>query len=295
MQTLALAGSLISRVRRIPRKVWIMLAVSMLVLFVLTMWLAVTVVTRSWNAGTAILERGNTSISAALPGVQERLQTLSPELAKMLGEGRDAVAIIAIIAPEASRQLEAAAPQLQQELERGRQALVLVAPGAAEQLESRMSTLMKPGNRAVATDVPGEDIAGMPRHPELARTGYSLAEEKRTVTYAGPVPFAEALAAYRGPLIAAGFNERILQSSTAGTTAEYRLGERTLLLTVTAQGAAASEVQIAERLTCRPEEGDSRLFRDRKVQLQAAPRVPAAASITVRTPGWLTRRSVEIA
>ncbi len=244
MQTLALAGSLISRVRRIPRKVWIMLAVSMLVLFVLTMWLAVTVVTRSWNAGTAMLERGNTSISAALPGVQERLQTLSPELAKMLGEGRDAVAIIA---PEASRQLEAAAPQLQQELERGRQALALVAPGAAEQLESRMPTLMKPGNRAVAVDVPGEDIAGLPRHPELARTGYSLAEEKRTVTYAGPVPFAEALAAYRGPLIAAGFNERILQSSTAGTTAEYRLGERTLLLTVTAQGAAASEVQIAER------------------------------------------------
>lgn len=244
MQTLALAGNLISRAKRIPRKVWIMLAVSLLVVFVLAMWLAVTVVTRSWTAGTAMLERGNTSIPAALPGVQERLQALSPELAKTLGEGRDAVAIIA---PEASRQLQAAAPQLQQELERGRQVLALVAPGAAEQLQSRMPTLMKPDNPATAKDVPGEDIAGLPRHPELARTGYSLVEGKRTVTYAGPAPFAQALAAHREPLIAAGFNERILQSSTIGTTAEYRLGDRMLLLTVTAKGPAASEVQVAER------------------------------------------------
>jgi len=244
MQTLALAGNLISRTRRIPRKVWIMLAVSLLVLFVLAIWLAVTVMTRSWNAGAAMLERGNTSISAALPGVQERLQTLSPELARTLGEGRDAVAIIA---PEASRQLQAAAPQLQQELERGRQVLAMVAPGAAEQLESGMPSLMRQDELAAATDVPGEDIAGLPRHPELVRTGYSLVEGKRTVTYAGPAPFAQALASHRGPLIAAGFNERILQSSTIGTTAEYRLGDRMLLLTVSAKGPAASEVQIAER------------------------------------------------
>ncbi len=240
----ALALNLVSRLRQVPRKVWVMLALTLLVTIALAIWLAVVVISNAWNAGGDLLGRGQASVAAAIPNAQERLQALSPELSKTLQDGRETVAALT---PEARRQLEAVAPELQATLARGRETLATVAPETAQRLEAGIPAILTVGTAAVAADVLGEDIAEIPRHAALARSAYALVDGKRDVTYAGSLPFAQALAWHRQPLIDAGFSERILQSSATATAAEYRRDARALAVTVTANNQSSSTVRIVER------------------------------------------------
>ncbi len=245
----ALAFNLISRLRRVPRKVWIMLVLALIVTSALAVWLAVMVISKAWNAGGDLLGRGQASVAAAMPNAQERLQSLSPELGETLQKGRETV--VALTPEEARRQLETMAPELQERLARGREALANAAPETARRLEASIPTILTAGagavTGAIAADVLGEDIAEIPRHPAFARTAYALVDDKRDVTYTGSLPFAQALAWYRQPLIDAGFSERVLQSSANATTAEYRRDARTLALTVAAANDSTSTVRIVER------------------------------------------------
>ena len=238
----ALAFNLVSRLRSVPRRIWILLALVLTAVCGLAIWLAVVVISHAWNAGGDLLGRGQASVAAAVPAAQERLQSLSPDLDRTLQNGRETVAALT---PEARRQLEAIAPELQEKLARGRETLATVAPETAQRLEARIPAVLKPG--AAAADVLGEDIAEIPRHTALARSAYTLVDGKRDITYTGSLPFAQALAWYRQPLIDAGFSERILQSSATATAAEYRRDARTLAVTVTANNQSSSTVRIVER------------------------------------------------
>ncbi len=251
MKTPALAGfggTITARLARIPRRTWLMLGVTMLLLFALTVWAAIALLSHAWSTGNAWIDRSSQAAAVLLPDAQQRIDTVAPELRDTLDRGR---AALAAVAPETSKRLDTVAPELRDTFDRGRAALAAVAPETSKRLEVAI-----PGVAAVAGiggaaailagDVVGEDPVGVPRHPALTRTGYALADGARDVTYAGPAPFAEVLAFYRQPLLAGGYTERVTASSPSGATVEYRKGEQGLTLTVTAKGDAASEVRIVE-------------------------------------------------
>lgn len=249
MRTLQLNHPAIARLTKISRRTWILLAISAVALLALMVCLAVFSMFRIWNAGSGWLEgQQTTAIAAAEAKGRKQLDALLPKLDPTLERAHD---VLSTVAPETRQSLEAMAPQMRDAVDRSRDALAIAAPGTVERLEAQASGLLAPlgaiADRVRASDVPGEDIDAVPRHPDMTRTGYSLAEGRRTLDYAGPVRFEEALSFHRQPLIDAGFAERILDSSPTAFTAEYRLGERTLVLGVAAKRATTSEVQIADR------------------------------------------------
>ena len=232
----------IARLKKIPRRTWILLAIGTMALLALMVGLAAFLMFRIWNAGSGWLEsQQTTTIAAAEAKGREQLDALLPTLDPTLQRAQN---VLSTVAPETRQSLESMA-------DRSRDALAIVAPATAERLEAQASALLGPlgavANGARAPDVLGEDIDAVPRHPEMTRTAYAVAEGRRTLNYAGPVRFGDALSFHRQPLIDAGFAERILDSSPSAFTAEYTLGERTLVLGVAAKRATSSEVRIAER------------------------------------------------
>lgn len=230
MNNPALAGMavrLTSRIARVPRRVWVMLGLTALLLIALAVWAAIALLSHAWNTGNALLDRGGQAAAVLMPQAQQRIDAVAPELRDQIERGR---AAIGAVAPETTRRLKEVVPDMAAAPTAGTVAVLAGVVGAA----------------VVGEDVVGEDPASVPRHPALARTGYALTDAGRDVSYAGPVAFTDVLAFYRQPLVDAGFTERVIASSASNARLEYRKGERALMLTVTAKGDAASEVRIVE-------------------------------------------------
>lgn len=249
MRTLQVNHPLIARLRKVPRRSWILLAASAVAVLALVACLAVFLVFRLWNAGSGWLQgQQHTAVAAAEAKGREQLQALLPKLDPSLERAQNA---LTTVAPQARQSLEAMAPQMQDAVDRSRDALAIVAPGTADRLQAEVSGVLAPlgaiAGLARAPDVPGEDLDVVPRHPDMSRTGYALADGRRTWNYSGSVGFADALSFHRQPLIDAGFAERISDSSPTAFSGEYRLGQRTLVLGVSAKRPTGSEVKIAER------------------------------------------------
>lgn len=248
MRTLLFNHPSLIRFKKISGRTWVLLAAGAASLLLLALCLAIFAMYRLWNGGSAWLDQQVRSVATADATARQHLDALRPKVDQPLRVAEDA---LSRVAPEAHQSLQALGPQVQDAVNRGRDTLAVVAPATVARLEAQASGLLAPlgtiADRVRASDVPGDDIDVVPRHFDMTRTGYSLVNGRRTLSYSGPVRFEEALSFHRQPLIEAGFAERILNSSPAAFKAEYRRGEQTLLLDVAAQRETASEVRIAEQ------------------------------------------------
>lgn len=77
-------------------------------------------------------------------------------------------------------------------------------------------------------DVAGEDIKGIPRHPEMVRSFYEIKNQKRTIIYKGRVDFQSVIAHFNKEMTAAGFTKKVVSASPAEEVSIYRKAKREL-------------------------------------------------------------------
>lgn len=208
-----------SRLSRVPRRVWVLLGVGLLVVLALLAWAAFALFGALWQGAGSLLDRGQGGIAQNAA----RIETVLPGARETLDRARVAAQVLA---PEATQGFE-------------------VAKDILGQAALRAQTSTAPA--LPATDVPGEDIAGIPRHSLLVRTAYVSEAGGRQVAYTGRAPYAEVLEFYRRSLTKAGFTERVLAATPAAATVEYRQGARNLRLTLRDLGNGVTEAAIVER------------------------------------------------
>lgn len=85
-----------------------------------------------------------------------------------------------------------------------------------------------PGEEMPEKDVGGEDIAGIPRHPNMVRISFNLKDGKRTIGYKGKVELSPVIDFYNREMSALGFKKKVLSASTHEEAQEYRKAKRAL-------------------------------------------------------------------
>lgn len=213
----------LSRLAQVPRRVWLMIGLGLLALLALLIWAAFALLGALWQGAGGWLDRGR---QAGAAGVAQ-IETAVPGAREALDKARVAAAILA---PEAVQGIEAAVPVARE---------VLGQAGARAQSPTTPTL--------PATDVPGEDVAGVPRHPALVRIGYQAGPDGPQVTYAGRADYAEVLGFYQRSLASGGFAEQVLAATPGAATLQYRRDARSLLLTLRDRGNGFTEARISGR------------------------------------------------
>ena len=85
-----------------------------------------------------------------------------------------------------------------------------------------------PGEEIPAKDVGGEDIAGIPRYPNMVRVSFDMKDGKRTVGYRGKVEFSSVIDFYNKEMSALKFDKKVLSASPVEELHEYRKGKKVL-------------------------------------------------------------------
>lgn len=208
-----------SRLSRVPRRVWMLLGVGLLVVLALLAWAAFALLGAIWQGAGGLLDKGQGGLAQGAA----RIETVLPGARETLEKAGVAAGVLA---PEATQGMQ-------------------MVKGILGQAASRAPTSAAPA--LPATDVPGEDIAGIPRHSLLVRTAYVSEAGGRQVAYTGRAPYAEVLEFYRRGLTKAGFAERVVAATPAAAIVEYRQGARNLRLTLRDLGNGVTEATIVER------------------------------------------------
>ncbi len=82
-----------------------------------------------------------------------------------------------------------------------------------------------PGKEIPEKDVGGEDIAGIPRYPNMVRFSFEIKDGKKTIGYTGGVEFSSVIDFYNKEMSALKFKKKILSASPVEETHEYRKGK----------------------------------------------------------------------
>jgi len=115
-------------------------------------------------------------------------------------------------------------------IEKAKEALPGIKEKAKEvspEITERIKGLI-PGEETPQKDVGGEDIAGIPRYPNMVRVSFDLKDGKRTVGYKGKVEFSPVIDFYNKEMSALGFKKKVLSASAHEEVHEYRKGKRAL-------------------------------------------------------------------
>jgi hypothetical protein len=119
-----------------------------------------------------------------------------------------------------------------------------VSPEISERIEGII-----PGEEMPTTDVGGEDIAGIPRYPNMVRVSFEVKDGKKTVGYKGEAEFNAVLDFYTKEMAALQFEKKVLSASTVEEVHEYRKGTRVLearFTKVDRLGTAITEMVMRE-------------------------------------------------
>jgi len=100
-----------------------------------------------------------------------------------------------------------------------------VSPEITERIERII-----PGEEIPEKDVGGEDIAGIPRVPNMVRVSFDINNEKRTIGYKGKVEFGTVIDFYNKEMSTLGFKKKVLSASTHEEVHEYQKGKKALEL-----------------------------------------------------------------
>lgn len=98
-----------------------------------------------------------------------------------------------------------------------------VSPEIAERIKGII-----PGEEIPEKDVGGEDIAGIPRVPNMVRVSFNMSNEKRTIGYKGKVELGTVADFYNKEMSALGFKKKVLSASTHEEVHEYKKAKKAL-------------------------------------------------------------------
>lgn len=106
-----------------------------------------------------------------------------------------------------------------------------------------------PGEEVPKADVGGEDIAGIPRYPNMVRVSFDVKDGKRTIGYKGKVEFSSVIDFYNKEMSALKFKKKVLSASPVEEVHEYRKGKKVLEISFKKAdrlGTAITEMVIRE-------------------------------------------------
>lgn len=115
-------------------------------------------------------------------------------------------------------------------IERAKEALPGITEKAKEvspEITERIKGII-PDSEIPEKDVGGEDIAGIPRYPDMVRVSYDSKDGKKTVGYKGKVEYTSVIDFYSKEMSALKFKKKVLSASPTEETHEYRKGKRAL-------------------------------------------------------------------
>ncbi|MDQ7774198.1 MAG: hypothetical protein RDU13_11840 [Elusimicrobiales bacterium] len=121
-----------------------------------------------------------------------------------------------------------------------------LSPEIAEKIKAAV-----PAGQIPATDVGGEDIAGVPRFPGLVRVSFEALSGKKTVGYKGRAELAAVVEFYGKEMASLGFRKRVTSASAGGEAHEYSKGGRKLGFSfkkTAILGVVTTEIVITELL-----------------------------------------------
>lgn len=98
-----------------------------------------------------------------------------------------------------------------------------VSPEIAERIKGII-----PGEETPQKDVGGEDIAGIPRLPNMVRVSFDMSNEKRTIGYKGKAEIGTVTDFYNKEMSALGFKKKVLSASTYQEVHEYKKAKKAL-------------------------------------------------------------------
>jgi len=112
-----------------------------------------------------------------------------------------------------------------------------IVPGLAETVEKVIPGIEIPGK-----DVGGEDIKPIPRYGNMIRVSYSMANQKKIVSYKGKVDFGAAKEFYRKEMLTLGFQEKALRASSSEEVYQFKKGSQDLEFTLRKITVVFSEI-----------------------------------------------------
>jgi hypothetical protein len=136
-------------------------------------------------------------------------------------------------------------------IEKAKEALPVIEEKAKEispEITEKIAGII-PGEEIPAKDVGGEDIAGIPRYPNMIRVSFNITDGKRTIGYMGKVEFSSVIDFYNKEMSALKFKKKVLSSSAHQEVHEYRKAKKTLEFTFKKAdrlGIAMTEMVIRE-------------------------------------------------
>lgn len=101
-----------------------------------------------------------------------------------------------------------------------------VSPEITEKLKGVI-----PGELIPGKDVGGEDIAGIPRQPDMIRTAFNISNKKRTVAYKGKADIGTVIDFYNKEMSARGFRKHVQSASAHEEVHRHTKGKRALEFT----------------------------------------------------------------
>jgi len=106
-----------------------------------------------------------------------------------------------------------------------------------------------PGKEIPEKDVGGEDIAGIPRYPNMIRVSFDIKDGKRTIGYKGKAEFKSVIDFYNKEMAGRGFKKKVLSASPYQEVHEHRKAKKILKFTFNKAdrlGVAMTEMVIRE-------------------------------------------------
>lgn len=136
-------------------------------------------------------------------------------------------------------------------IEKAKEALPLIEEKAKEvspEIAERIKGII-PGEEIPEKDVGGEDMAGIPRVPNMVRVSFNISNEKRAIGYKGKVEFGAVINFYDKEMSALGFKKKVLSASAHEEVLEYKKGRKALEFSIKKAnrlGIAMTEMVIRE-------------------------------------------------
>ncbi|MBU4321309.1 MAG: hypothetical protein KJ739_09525 [Nitrospinae bacterium] len=98
-----------------------------------------------------------------------------------------------------------------------------VSPEITERVKGLIS-----GDEIPEKDVGGEDIAGIPRVPNMVRVSFDISNGKRTIGYKGKIDLGTVTDFYNKEMSALSFKKKVLSASTHDEVHEYKKAKKAL-------------------------------------------------------------------
>lgn len=98
---------------------------------------------------------------------------------------------------------------------------------ASPEITERVTGLIS-GDEIPQKDVGGEDIAGIPRAPNMVRVSFEISNGKKTIGYKGKTELGTVIDFYNKEMSSLSFKKKVLSASTREEVHEYKKAKKAL-------------------------------------------------------------------